>query len=124
MSTIHEGVDSPMEVMDVSVLFPGYDSSNFCLSSLRLGMECGSVWLVGGLLDDRKVIEIAEQAGGELLETLTQARSWLAEAEAYEAVHGELSRLDRSHPYCIKEMPTIERVVRYRRGLRRTPATK
>ena len=84
--------------------------------TLKLAMERGSVRVVSGVLKDSAFPDVTDAVEPEAGAVFAAAREWLREAAAFEEANGAGSRLDRSHPWNVDNMPMIERW-RARHGL-------
>ena len=72
------------------------------------GMERGSIRAVGHALADEDLLRHSRIPGSEAGNAVLSARSWLAEARAFECANGRGSMRNLTHPWFKANMPAIE----------------
>uniref|UniRef100_A0A9E8CTK6 Uncharacterized protein n=1 Tax=Bosea sp. NBC_00436 TaxID=2969620 RepID=A0A9E8CTK6_9HYPH len=77
---------------------------NFVVPRLKLCMEVGWADILESTLKDRALKNLNAADRPDIFEVVQQAKGWLAETRAIEAVDGNDCRLNVSHPAYIEAM--------------------
>lgn len=76
-------------------------------------VDRGAVHPVACLLEDAGFLSQVSAFGENAQRTIEATRAWLAEAEAFEAVHGPGSKRDLGHPWFAENQPAIDSYLQF-----------